>query len=425
MRNCSYGENDINISKLYERDVRENTSVLTASQEKELFQRYHEGDLEAKRIIIESNLSLVIFYVEQMESYCRHLKFLDLVQEGNIGLIEAVERFDYKFGTKFSTYATDFIKGAIKGAIANKNREIDLPENLYWATSRYKNLVLEYQKCHGVMPSDKEICEKMNVSYSTMKKIRNQSGVSIDSLNRTVDESEESELEEIIAGDNKSAQQFLNNMADYEWKVLLKEILTPAQYFVVFSRYFCETALSLRQLEDYLGLSRTSINTLEKNAFYTVKQHLRNNQKELKQKSYELRQRFGKDFYRINASSVNPLSILNFIFLKPILTPQEEQLLYLQQFGTLKYSEQELAKTLNMSLKQYRVFSINLEQKISVFFQQNQFFPDFVTYMVKTYKTSLFNIDLQHLSKDYILEFKTSFSIQKKDYVREIEKKIV
>ena len=421
-------KNSIDIAELYIKEVSNNTSVLTPKKEQELFKRYQEGDLEAKKIIIESNLNLVISYAQKMGIYGNfsHVKFLDLVQEGNIGLIKAVEGFDYSKGEKFSTYATKFIKGAMKRIIATKNKGIHLPERLYWKTQNYKKIVLNYKTKYGKRPSEKILCKEMGISYDELNIIRHQSYVFVDSLNRKIDESEENELESTVVDNNKSTQQFLNKMVDQEWRILLKAILSPEQYFVIYTRYFCENSLSLRQLESYLGVSRTTIMTLEKKAFTTIKIYISDNYKELNQKNYELRKRFGKNFYRINSTCIHPMSILKFIYLKSILTPEEQQLLYLQQFGELMYQENELANFLNMSVKQYRILAINLEKKITDFFLQDQQFSSFVTYMVDTYKTSLFYIDLLHDTKDYMLEFVASSIFQEEnEYVRKVEKKIV
>ena len=407
-------KNSIDIAELYIKEVSNNTSVLTPKKEQELFKRYQEGDLEAKKIIIESNLNLVISYAQKMGIYGNfsHVKFLDLVQEGNIGLIKAVEGFDYSKGEKFSTYATKFIKGAMKRIIATKNKGIHLPERLYWKTQNYKKIVLNYKTKYGKRPSDKILCKEMGISYDELNIIRHQSYVFVDSLNRKIDESEENELESTVVDNNKSTQQFLNKMVDQEWRILLKATLSPEQYFVIYTRYFCENSLSLRQLESYLGVSRTTIMTLEKKAFTTIKKYISNNYKELNQKNYELRKRFGKNFYRINNTCIHPMSILKFIYLKSILTPEEQQ--------------NELANFLNMSVKQYRILAINLEKKITDFFLQDQQFSSFVTYMVDTYKTSLFYIDLLHDTKDYMLEFVASSIFQEEnEYVRKVEKKIV
>ena len=135
MQNTQQYENDIDIFSLYKKEVA-GTKVLSKEEEQLLFHKYHQGDIEAKKKIIESNLTLVISCVKRVGTNYRHLKYLDLVQEGNIGLIEAVERFDPSLGKKFSTFAISHIMGAIKHAIANTDREIDVLENIYWAIKK-------------------------------------------------------------------------------------------------------------------------------------------------------------------------------------------------------------------------------------------------------------------------------------------------
>ena len=140
--------------------------LLDGSQELELARRYRDGDESAKEKLILSNLRLVVNIAKNYQN--THLSISDLVSEGNLGLMVAVEKFNPDLGYRFSTCATPWIKQAISKAITDKGRNIRIPAHIYQLLSKYRKAVIELG-ADGHKPTDEEIARKLNVETEKLK----------------------------------------------------------------------------------------------------------------------------------------------------------------------------------------------------------------------------------------------------------------
>ena len=137
--------------------------LLTPAQERELAKRVMEGDKEAKKQLIQSNLRLVVAIAKKYINRSRNLTLLDLIQEGNIGLARAVEKFDYRKGFKFSTYAVWWIKQAISRALADQTRVIRIPVHMIETLSKYSQVRRRLAQEFGREPLPEEIASEMGI----------------------------------------------------------------------------------------------------------------------------------------------------------------------------------------------------------------------------------------------------------------------
>lgn len=218
---------DVNVDdpvKMYLKEIGR-IALLTAEEEVELAKRMEAGDVRAKRKLAEANLRLVVSIAKRYVG--RGMHFLDLIQEGNMGLMKAVEKFDYTRGFKFSTYATWWIRQAITRAIADQARTIRIPVHMVETINKLVRVQRQLIQELGREPTNEEIAEAMGIEIEKVQDVRKIAQEPI-SLETPIGEEEDSHLGDFIEDDTAVAP---DEAADFTMlREQLDEILATLTY---------------------------------------------------------------------------------------------------------------------------------------------------------------------------------------------------
>lgn len=260
--------------KLYLDSLR-NIPLLTQEEECELMKKIEKGDKQARQDMITHNLRLVVSIAKK---YQTQMELLDLIQEGNIGLMKALDKFDYTKEYKFSTYATWWIRQSISRAIADKKRTVRLPIHVVDKLSRIKRELAKYESKYGKTPSRKELAEITGYDQELLDTyyLLNTDTVSLDMPSKPSEMGEEMDPIGEIIEDKSTAgveDSVINNMLNEEIMAILPKILKPVEVEVIQKRFGFngETRMTLEEIGQQRGVTRERIRQIEAMAIAKLK----------------------------------------------------------------------------------------------------------------------------------------------------------
>ncbi|MGA0899954.1 MAG: sigma-70 family RNA polymerase sigma factor [Luteolibacter sp.] len=264
--------------KIYLREISK-TPLLTPEEEIELSERIHQGDEEARAHMIKANLRLVVKIAQDYSNY--GMPVTDLISEGNIGLMKAVERFDPEKGGKLSTYAAWWIKQSIKRALANQSKTIRLPVHMVDKIAKMRRIAAMMAEELGREPTDEELSEETGVPRHKLAMLRQASNRPT-SLDAPINDGEATEYGEIIQDERaidpleSLADKNLHNQLDG-----LLDVLDERERKIIDERFGLDgrKAMTLEEVGREFGVTRERIRQLQNAALNKMKRALPKKQK--------------------------------------------------------------------------------------------------------------------------------------------------
>ena len=366
--------------------------VLSIEEQKELARRYRNGDMSARETLANHNLRLVVYVASAYKNRIQHLKIMDIIQEGSIGLMRAIDKYDPDVGA-FSTYAINWIRQAITRAIDDGEDEIRKPVHMSYRIRKYRYLCNMAERKHTPIPDDKELMKFLDCSKETLEMIKEKARETIVSAQTKINDEDNSELGDFIPDKRNDFDEILNNINDQELLAVIKSKLRPIEYYFLYNYEINKKGedATLESLASEFNVTRERVRQIKAKAYEKAGKYVKNK----KLRGIEVKKIEESLGMPITKTSVMPININNIVLyslLQKELSSLEERILAHILFSDIVLNTIEQSSLFNVSLKEYDTTLKKLRLKIKTCFENHKTFEEEKERLVSIFGTKIFNL---------------------------------
>ena len=366
---------DENIYKSYINEIKK-YKILS---NEEILNLYNSGCYQK---IIESNLRLVVWVAKKYINRVNHMEFLDLIQEGNIGLMNAIKHFDPSKGA-FTTCAVLWIEQAIGISIKNKEDIIRKPAYIKDVYNNYLKLIKEDNL------SKEEIMNKLDISEDIYNSLLNMDKFNTKSLNSKIGDEDDTELVDFVSDKKNDFANDVVIIKDQEDVLsIIKYSLKPIEYYILYYRYIGDEELTYDDISKKINITRQAVCNYIQRVLLKLKRINYNNPRIYNMLLDRVNNYVGNHEY--NLYPIKPDNIILYMFLSKVLSPIELDIYYNEFISDIKYSNNEIARKHRITIKEFNKVYDRLKDKIVIISNKDTYI-NYYNQMIKIYKSSIYN----------------------------------
>ena len=364
--------------------------VLSIEEQKALAIRLRNGDTSVKDILTKHNLRLVVYVASAYKNKIKHLKIMDIIQEGCIGLLKAIDKYEPEKGA-FSTYAIYWIRQAITRAIDDTDEEIRKPVHVSFKIRKYRHILNEAERNHTPIPDDDELMAMLECNEETLEIIKKKAFEKVVSTQTKVGDEDDSELGDFIADTKDDFSDVLDNLNDQELLSVIKNKLNPLEYYFLYNYEIDKNSddATLQGLANEFNVTRERVRQIKKKAYEKSGKYVKD--KKLRRiEAARIEKNLGISLSRINLKPYDIDNIVLYQMVKKQLSELDNLILSHILFSEIKLNNQEMAKFFKISKQELdkRMKRINL--KVRKCLEDSENFKREKMVTIRMYGTKIF-----------------------------------
>lgn len=390
-------DNDATLGSPFEQYMKEVSRhpILSNEECTKLIEEYRHGNSAAKEKLINSNLRLVVSIAKKYYISCETYGLLDIIQEGNFGLMRSIDDYDPKQGS-FSTYATPWIHQAIHRALADKEATIRKPVHVKIAMGKYHQLIQNCKKNQQPIPSDEELLKILKVKSETLEYVKTHTYSNVISYNTKIENSDDetSELVDFLPDSSNPYSKIIDNINDHYLLTVLKHELPPLIYYILYHRIIAVNGKTLEATSSVFSITRERVRQLEVKAKKKATPYIKGGSEVYTKAFLKLKEKYGTRIEEYDTTPLDPEDIIKFLYVKDSLTPAEQLILKYDLLDPFTYSIEDYAKMLHKTQNKTQEIMKSLKEKLKTEFSNQEKYRKFRKSIINNYGTKIFNINL-------------------------------